>query len=610
MSFLEKLPQELLIDNLFPFLSLKDALNLFQTNKFFAQLGRDEVLWKRRLLEDFNFTSASNARSSGFKFLYSRLRSPKVFVWGGTGQGRIGRPIPHEARKAAAGKQLWPLELKVPGARIVELAAGGWSFTALDSQGGVHVWGQLEGSYGLLNDGFAKPSRQASKPLKLDLPVAIRSLSCGRDFMVALDNTKNVWCFNSWGLPFVYHPKAFDRSLPGNAIVQVECGWSFSAALTESGNAYVWNQLNGRMGGLISAKQTALEGELAGSEGRDRVAPEVDGVIKCHTWDFDAQEPLLLPPLPELPIDAGASQPHLVKIAAGDHFVIGLTNLGHVLKLDISDINDDDALSTLAELFKRRDRGWEYLPLFCDGDRVKKLGAFQKGDLQPPEQLNVTHISAHFLTFVAYSTGKDSIVLMGRNETRPADAPAIQPNLQNKGVISIVLGDYHYGALLENGRLLTWGAVTATGLGDPFKIEPGQPGGFRTQQDRNRGLDVYQDIPDVPTPTEVRFDHGLKKPRQRFVFAAAAAGWHMGALVVDLDEEEEEEEVEEEEREDDFYRSPPAGHQFEGGIPLGGPILSPFIVRGLPFRGRIGLAGARGRGRGANDNPNLFDPEI
>ncbi|KAG8820747.1 hypothetical protein FRC18_011612 [Serendipita sp. 400] len=82
MSLLEKLPQELLIDNLFPFLPLKNALNLFRTNKFFAQLGRDEVFWKRRLLEDFNYTSASNARTKGFKFLYSRLQSPKVFVWG------------------------------------------------------------------------------------------------------------------------------------------------------------------------------------------------------------------------------------------------------------------------------------------------------------------------------------------------------------------------------------------------------------------------------------------------------------------------------------------------------------------------------------------------
>ncbi|KAG8838236.1 hypothetical protein FRB91_007737 [Serendipita sp. 411] len=210
--------------------------------------------------------------------------------------------------------------------------------------------------------------------------------------------------------------------------------------------------------------------------------------------------------------------------------------------------------------------------------------------------MNVTHISAHFLTFVAYSIGKDSVVLMGTDATNPASNPTIHPSLQNKGVISIVLGDYHYGALLESGKLLSWGAVTATGLGDPFKIEPGQPGGFRTKEERNRGLDTYQEIPDVSSPTEVRFDHALTKSRERFVFGAAASGWHMGALVVDLEEEEEEEEeVDQVEDNDDL---PAPSFEFEGGIPLMGPALSPFIFRGAGFPGRIGLAGARGRGRG------------
>ncbi|KAG8768513.1 hypothetical protein FRC16_007008, partial [Serendipita sp. 398] len=515
-----------------------------------------------RLLEDFNYTSASNARTKGFKFLYSRLQSPKVFVWGGAGQGRLGRPIPRETGRATAGRQMWPLELKVPGARIVELAAGGWSFAALDSQGGIHVWGQLDGAYELMSDEFSTSSKQAGKPLKLDLPTPMLSLSCGRNLMAALDHTKNVLCFDNWGLPLIYKPKAFDRSIPGNTIVQVECGWSFSAALTESGNAYVWNHMSGSMASAVSSKEAEVEATLRGPEGSHKVAPESGGLIKCHAWDFDGYEPLLLPQLPDLPVLTENSPPRLVKIAAGDHFVIGLTNYGHVLKLDISNINADDALDALADLFRKRIRGWEYLPKFCDPSEVKKLGPFQNGDLQLPEQMNITHISAHFLTFVAYSIGKDSVVLMGTDATNPASNPTIHPSLQNKGVISIVLGDYHYGALLESGKLLSWGAVTATGLGDPFKIEPGQPGGFRTKEERNRGLDTYQEIPDVSSPTEVRFDHALTKSRERFVFGAAASGWHMGALVVDLEEEEEEEDEE-------------VSHLFE--------TRPPFLRRSLPF---------------------------
>ena len=39
----------------------------------------------------------------------------------------------------------------------------------------------------------------------------------------------------------------------------------------------------------------------------------------------------------------------------------------------------------------------------------------------------------------------------------------------------------------------------------------------------------------VLAPTEVRFDHGRKTPKNRFCFSVTAAGWHTGALVVDLE---------------------------------------------------------------------------
>lgn len=81
MSLLESLPQELYIDAIFPLLSLRSLLSLFQVNRFFATLGSDEVFWRRRLRDDFNF-NVSNARDRGFKFIYSRLNNPRVFAWG------------------------------------------------------------------------------------------------------------------------------------------------------------------------------------------------------------------------------------------------------------------------------------------------------------------------------------------------------------------------------------------------------------------------------------------------------------------------------------------------------------------------------------------------
>lgn len=127
---------------------------------------------------------------------------------------------------------------------------------------------------------------------------------------------------------------------------------------------------------------------------------------------------------------------------------------------------------------------------------------------------------------------------MGSHETDPNSEPSVLSALQNRNVISVVLGDYHFGALTSTGKLLTWGQYScgALGLGDPTTIEPGQPGGYRTEQQRQHALQWRGAIPPgVTEPTEVSFDHEGKRGRKRFCFAATSAGWHMGALVIDLE---------------------------------------------------------------------------
>lgn len=129
------------------------------------------------------------------------------------------------------------------------------------------------------------------------------------------------------------------------------------------------------------------------------------------------------------------------------------------------------------------------------------------------------------------------MVLIGDKKTDEGSKPKVIPQLQNQSVISVVLGDYHYGALTATGKLLTWGSYSkgALGLGDPADIEPGQPGGFLTQNHRQMAITRRRGQPtDVEVPTPVRFDHGGKK-KDMFCFAATAAGWHMGALAIDLE---------------------------------------------------------------------------
>jgi SCF-associated factor 1 len=76
------IPVEVLIDNILPFCGAKDVFALGCTNRFFALVTTDDMFWKRRLAVDYNFTGSETARTSGWKFIYKRLRNPRVFVWG------------------------------------------------------------------------------------------------------------------------------------------------------------------------------------------------------------------------------------------------------------------------------------------------------------------------------------------------------------------------------------------------------------------------------------------------------------------------------------------------------------------------------------------------
>ena len=208
---------------------------------------------------------------------------------------------------------------------------------------------------------------------------------------------------------------------------------------------------------------------------------------------------------------------------------------------------------------------------------------------------------------------------MGDTDTTANTVPKIIPALQNKAVISVVLGDYHNAALTAGGKLLTWGAYSAgaLGLGDPAVLEPGTPGAYaivRGGEQRRR-----REPPAVQVPTEVRFDHGAKKPKDRFCFAVTAAGWHTGALVIDLDvsyfvlflpwsitssiqPDDEKDEIELEDDEPEFeVRDQPNQWESPPIIPFGGVFRVGHAGRGIFGRGLRGsIFPSLGRGSGGN----------
>ena len=73
----------------------------------------------------------------------------------------------------------------------------------------------------------------------------------------------------------------------------------------------------------------------------ESIVPEGGTVMPCHTWEIK-KDPVKLPILPDLPdlLETGLSEEEcrkdtkLIKIAAFNTCLIGLTNKGHVLKMD------------------------------------------------------------------------------------------------------------------------------------------------------------------------------------------------------------------------------------------------------------------------------------
>lgn len=182
------------------------------------------------------------------------------------------------------------------------------------------------------------------------------------------------------------------------------------------------------------------------------------------------------------------------------------------------------------------------IPFRSEVERVRQHAAFTcthtagRVRQSPPETMHITHvrnvyflhpvcvrpltssqISAHFRSFAAYSTGRCSVVILGRvldggrGRGGPVQQPVIVPELQDRGVTSVVLGDWHYGAVTADGQLLTWGAHGNGALGYPTKEL------------------------EVAVPTKVRFDYGERQQGKRFCVAATAAGWQTGVLVIDLE---------------------------------------------------------------------------
>jgi SCF-associated factor 1 len=165
-----------------------------------------------------------------------------------------------------------------------------------------------------------------------------------------------------------------DCTSPETTPIQAESGWSFSSILTQSGDVLVFWPSEGEIGRLIEEENSAMD-----ERGDCNAYGTDDHCIPCVTWSLRA-DPMGIPHIPQLPEleSTGISQEEksetttLIKIAAFDNHLIGLTNKGHVLKF--GDLSNENS-------FDRRTR-WQYVRSPCIYVVIKltygAVGEFQR----------------------------------------------------------------------------------------------------------------------------------------------------------------------------------------------------------------------------------------
>ena len=147
---------------------------------------------------------------------------------------------------------------------------------------------------------------------------------------MALDANSMVWTFKNWAQPIPLVSPSLDCSSPETMPIQIECEQWFSAVLTRSGDVYVW----------LSDAYTLSE-LFSGARDPTMGVTDYEGVIHCQTQELKV-DLIKLPTLPDLPelLATGLleeecrKETKLIKIAACEGSLIGLTNKGHVLKSD------------------------------------------------------------------------------------------------------------------------------------------------------------------------------------------------------------------------------------------------------------------------------------
>lgn len=527
------LGDDIIVSNLCQHLSPLDIFNLSLTCKqLHAYLSSNDA-FHALFLHKFGKLTPLNLKEYDWKYLF-KIRSDKAlnfYTWGSGGHGRLGyllRDIPAENRSELSFGVHTPT--KVPNfdsSVIDQIHAGGYSFQILTNghiycigsgYGGNQVFstpgppqfdyvprievGRLVGIAPLPfwnhtseagrqgvsrrradNQNLRLPPEQLTFPpelgrgqiedssfvTRMKLPYSwyqehrrITSISSGRKHFLALDDDGHVFTWDSGNSDWKTGVEVIFPGLHGR-IKRVSAGWNLSSCFMTGEGILVWYSRN------------ALTKE------------------DYETGNFTVKaEYLVIPGLK-----------YVVDFITLQDSVLYINQDGDIYRYKINAA----AMANPEEEFH-------------DSMKISPLSKFNswlsKYNKKNKTEASYTKLSGCYQSFAVFTNHEK--VLLGKLDTEDELCePSIPDELQNKGVIQIAIGDYHYLALTDKGKLLSWGLESQNsgclGLGNLLAISDGSV----ITENRNH---------------RVSEAHEITKPAAGMWLAVCTSGWHAGGLFI------------------------------------------------------------------------------
>ncbi|PRP77711.1 hypothetical protein PROFUN_00572 [Planoprotostelium fungivorum] len=249
-----------------------------------------------------------------------------------------------------------------------------------------------------------------------------------------------------------------------HTFTSISCGRSHALALTDRGQVYWWND--------IHKPRLIMEGDIvsAVSGWTSGVILLRDGSVRYYSdlTRQPAEHPNINESLHSLCLSTGTTttdDDRFVQVAAGEGLGLALSSSGQL---------------------------WDLIGR-------KRLTKFENANAEHP----LTHLTASFQKFAVYNEAGDVLIGSSRDITEPQ----VIKGLQKEGVVQVSFGDWHSGALNDQGQVLAWGGW----------------------QNGARGFKLNGKKDNVEEPHPVEGD--LKG---MFAFQISFAGWHSAALAVPM----------------------------------------------------------------------------